>query len=294
MKYIFIINPVSGNHNHSEIIRRIHDYMEKKHYEYDIHFTKEPGDATLISQRYLHEKRTIIYAVGGDGTLNEVVNGIAKSKLKLGIIPVGSGNDFYRVLENTKRKNLKIDLGMVNDKYFINIASVGIDAQVAHNVKIFKKQKFPKKSIYDLSIIYTFLKFKYQNFRIKYKKKAYDAKYLIIAVCNGRYYGGGYQIAPMAAFDDNNFDVYFAGKVSKMKIPALISLLKKAKHENSPTVKKERLKEITISSDKNIICNYDGENLIAKKLVFKMVRDSINIYNDKELVNFILNKKNNA
>lgn len=288
MKYIFIVNPVSGNHNHSVIICRIHDYMEKHHFEYNIHFTKGPGDATLISQRYLNDKKTVIYAVGGDGTLNEVVNGIAESSLKLGVIPVGSGNDFYKVLKNTKRKNLKVDLGMVNDKYFINIASVGIDAQVSNNVKIFKKLKFPKKSIYDLSIIYTFLKFKYQNFNIKYNKKEYDSQCLIIAVCNGKYYGGGYKIAPMAAFDDNYFDVYFADKVSKRKIPGLINLLKQGKHEDSPIVKKERLKEITISSDKNIICNYDGETLIAKKLVFKMIRDSIRIHNDMKLVNAIL------
>ena len=92
----------------------------------------------------------------------------------------------------------------------------------------------------------------------------------------------------MAAFDDNYFDVYFADKVSKRKIPGLINLLKQGKHEDSPIVKKERLKEITISSDKNIICNYDGETLIAKKLVFKMIRDSIRIHNDMKLVNAIL------
>ena len=150
------------------------------------------------------------------------------------------------------------------------------------------KIKVSKKSIYDLSIIYTFLKFKYQNFNIKYNKKEYDSQCLIIAVCNGKYYGGGYKIAPMAAFDDNYFDVYFADKVSKRKIPGLINLLKQGKHEDSPIVKKERLKEITISSDKNIICNYDGETLIAKKLVFKMIKDSIRIHNDMKLVNAIL------
>ena len=291
MKYVFIINPISGNRNHSQIIRNIHDYMEKNNYEYEIHFTKKPGDATIIAQSYLKEKRIIIYAVGGDGTLNEVVNGIAKSKIKLGVIPAGSGNDFYRSLETTKRKNLKIDLGMVNDKYFINIASIGIDAEISNNVRIFKKLRFPRKSIYNLSILYTFFKYKYQDLNIQYNKKNIASKHLIVAVCNGKYYGGGYKIAPLASFDDNYFDVYFAKKVSKMQIPALISLLKNSQHESSPIIKKERLKEITITSEKDIICNFDGETLFAKKLEFKMVRDSIYIYNDLELVKYLLTKK---
>lgn len=291
MKYIFIINPVSGNRNHSQIVRNIHDYMESHDFEYDIHFTKEPGDATRIARSYVGEKRVVIYSVGGDGTLNEIVNGIAKSKIKLGIIPAGSGNDFYRTLETTKRKNQKIDLGMVNDKYFINIASIGIDAEICNNIAIFKKLKFPRKSIYDISIVYTFFKYKYQNLTVSYNDKIIDSKYLIIAVCNGKYYGGGYKIAPLASFDDNYFDVYFADQTPRSKIPYLISLLKKGEHEKSPIIKKEHLKEITISSDKDIICNYDGETLKAKKLEFKMVRDSIYIYNNKELTDYLIEKK---
>ncbi len=290
MKYIFIINPISGSRNHSQIIRNIHDYMEEHNFDYEIHFTKQPGDATIIARSYTNEKNIIIYSVGGDGTLNEIVNGIAKSKIKLGVIPAGSGNDFYRSLLTSNRKNIKIDLGKVNDKYFINIASIGIDAEISNNATIFKKLRFPRKSVYDLSILYTFFKYKYQNLEIEYNKKTYNSENLIIAVCNGKYYGGGYPIAPLASFDDNYFDVYFAGKISKTKIPGLINLLKKGEHESSSLIKKERLKQITISSDTDIICNYDGEILISKKLEFKMVRDSIYIYNNKKLVDYITQK----
>ncbi|MDD2505470.1 MAG: diacylglycerol kinase family lipid kinase [Bacilli bacterium] len=291
MKYIFIINPVSGNKNHSQIIRNIHDYMEDNELEYEIFFTEYQNHATEIALNYAKEKKVIIYSVGGDGTLNEIVNGLAKSKVKLGVIPAGSGNDFYRSLETLKRKNIKIDLGLVNDKYFINIASIGIDAEVSKNAEIFKKLKFPKKSIYDFSILYTFLKFKYQNINISYNNKSFNTQKLIVAICNGKYYGGGYKIAPLASFDDNYFDVYFAEKTSKLKIPELINMLKKSEHEKSSLVRKERLKSITIYSDKNIICSYDGEYFMSKKLEFKLIKNVINIHNDKQLVNYILTKK---
>lgn len=292
MKYIFIVNPTSGNRNHRYIINNIHDYMEMNKKNYEFFFTKEVGDATKIASNYINEKNIVIYAVGGDGTINEIVNGIAGSKVKLGVIPAGSGNDFYRTLTISKRKNKEIDLGLINDKYFINIASIGIDAEINNNANIFKKLKFPKKTIYDLSIAYTFFKYKYQNIKVEYDKQSYYTQNLIIAVCNGKYYGGGYKIAPLASFDDNYFDVYFAEKISKLKIPGLISLLKKGKHEQSSLIRKEKLKEITISSDKDIICNYDGETLKAKKIEFKLIKNSIVIHNDKKLVEYVTQKNN--
>ncbi|MDD4187721.1 MAG: diacylglycerol kinase family lipid kinase [Bacilli bacterium] len=290
MKYIFIVNPVSGNKKHNHIIENIHKYMAINDLEYEIIFTKAKGDATKIAKSFTSEKNIVIYSVGGDGTLNEIVNGIAGSNVRLGVIPAGSGNDFYKSLKIYKRKKRKIDLGKVNDKYFINIASIGIDAEICNNSNIFKKLKFPRSSIYDFSIIYTFFKFKYQNLKIEYKDEKYESKYLIVAVCNGKYYGGGYKIAPLASFDDNYFDVYFANKVPKLKMIGLINLLKQAKHEESPVIKKVKLKELTISSNQDIICNYDGETMISKKLEFKMIRDFIYIYNNQELVDNIIKK----
>lgn len=290
MKYIFIVNPISGNRKHGHLIKNIHHYMEINNYQYEIIITKAKGDATKIAKSFISEKNIVIYSVGGDGTLNEIVNGIAGSKVKLGVIPAGSGNDFHKSLKTSSRKTRKIDLGIVNDKYFINIASIGIDAEISKNVSIFKKLKFPRSSIYDFSIIYTFFKFKYQNLKIEYKNQKYESKYLIVAICNGKYYGGGYKIAPLASFDDNYFDVYFADKVPKFKMLGLINLLKQAKHEESPVVKKVRLKELTIASDQDIICNYDGETLVSKKLEFKLVKNSIYIYNNQKLVDYIITK----
>ena len=94
--------------------------------------------------------------------MNEVLNGIVGSKNLFGILPAGSGNDFHRVLMAMDEISPTIDIGKINDRYFINIACIGIDADVANNVSIMKKTKIPPSQIYNISILYTFFKYKYK------------------------------------------------------------------------------------------------------------------------------------
>ena len=138
MKYVFIINPASGKTDYNKIKENIIKTLENE--DYEIYETKAPKEATQIANRFKNEENTVVYSVGGDGTLNEVVNGIAEGKCKLGIIPTGSGNDFYRTLKETKNENIRLDLGKVNGRYFINIASVGMDAETCNNANKIKSK----------------------------------------------------------------------------------------------------------------------------------------------------------
>ena len=98
MKYIFIVNPESAKGNAMKIIGNIEKICKQRKIEYEVCYTLAQGDATRLTQSYKEEKN-IIYAVGGDGTLSEVLNGVIGTKNKLGIIPAGSGNDFYRTIK---------------------------------------------------------------------------------------------------------------------------------------------------------------------------------------------------
>lgn len=287
MKYIFIVNPASGNKDYKQIISNIHSNMIDK--DYKIIETKGPNHATRIANKYKNDEDVIVYSVGGDGTLNEVVNGLAGGKCKMGLIPTGSGNDFYKSLAKYSKKESTIDLGVINDKfYFINIASVGFDAKVSDTANKIKSTGHFKKLSYYLGIIQTFICFKTQKYEVSVNGKKYDNKYTIIAICNGRYYGGGFQIAPLASFDDDLFDVYFAKKVSRIRLLGLFVKLMKAKHEKSPVVSKEKSTEILIKSDKDMIVNIDGEIIKLKRANIKIVPNAINLYNDKKLVKNIL------
>lgn len=286
MKYVFIINPASGKTDYDKIKQNIMKTLENENYE--IYETKAPKEATEIASRFKNEENTIVYSVGGDGTLNEVVNGIAKGKCKLGIIPTGSGNDFYRTLKEAQTENVRLDLGKVNGRYFINIASVGMDAETCNNANKIKS-KIKLHSSYYLALIHTFLTFKSKSLKLKIDKNVYAGDYIIAAICNGKYYGGGFKIAPAASFDDNQFDIYLVSKASKFKLIKILLALLKSEHEKYNEVRKYTGKNITITSENNLIVNIDGEITISKNIEIEMIEDALIIYNNNELVQKIMN-----
>ena len=286
MKYVFIINPASGKTDYDKIKQNIMKTLENE--EYEIHETKAPKEAIQIANRFKNEENTIVYSVGGDGTLNEVVNGIAEGKCKLGIIPTGSGNDFYRTLKEAQTENVRLDLGKLNGRYFINIASVGMDAETCNNANKIKS-KIKVQSSYYLALIHTFLTFKSKSLKLKIDKNVYAGDYIIAAICNGKYYGGGFKIAPVASFDDNQFDIYLVSKASKFKLIKILASLLKSEHEKYNEVRKYTGKNITITSENNLIVNIDGEITISKNIEIEMIEDALIIYNNNELVQKIMN-----
>ena len=286
MKYVFIINPASGKTDYDKIKENIIKTLENE--EYEIYETKAPKEATEIASRFKNEESTVVYSVGGDGTLNEVVNGIAEGKCKLGIIPTGSGNDFYRTLKEAQTENVRLDLGKVNGRYFINIASVGMDAETCNNANKIKS-KIKLHSSYYLALIHTFLTFKSKSLKLKIDKNVYAGDYIIAAICNGKYYGGGFKIAPVASFDDNQFDIYLVSKAGKLKLIKILLALLKSEHEKYNEVRKYTGKNITITSENNLIVNIDGEITISKNIEIEMIEDALIIYNNNELVQKIMN-----
>lgn len=287
MKYIFIVNPESAKGNAMKIIGNIEKVCKQEHMEYEVCYTLAQGDATRIAQSYKDEEN-IIYAVGGDGTLSEVLNGVVGTKNKIGIIPAGSGNDFYRTIKELKKTEIESDVGVVNGKYFLNIACVGIDAEVANNVPLMKKKNVKVKNLYTASIIYTFTHFKFKQIHFKSQEKEETGSFSILSICNGRYYGGGYNISPKASLDDNYFDVYY---INKLRLPSIIKLLlklKKGKLEQDKRTNHFKTNNITVTSEEPIRFNVDGETIENTKFEIKIIPKAIKIYHNAELENKFL------
>lgn len=284
MKHIFIVNPISGKGKTLKTVDRIKKVCEEEHLDYKIHYTEYPKEATKIARKYRFSKN-IIYSVGGDGTLNEVLNGIVGTKNLLGVIPSGSGNDFYKTLSKIDEEYPTIDIGKVNNRYFINIISIGIDAEVANNVSLMKKRKVPTNQIYNASLIYTFFKYKYKDIDLSIdEKEQKKGKCTILTICNGQVYGGGYKIAPSAKLTDGYFDVYYVEKVSKFHLPSLINMLKRGIHERHNKVHKSQATKVKFKCDRELVCNIDGEIMTAKKFNVKIISHAITIYNNKALI----------
>lgn len=287
MKYVFIVNPISGKGKALKVSEKIIEVCEELNLDYEIHYTTEPKEATKIALEYKNDKR-VIYSVGGDGTLLEVLNGVVGTKNLLGVIPAGSGNDFYKVLEDAKEEFFSVDIGKVNDLYFINVLSFGIDAETAENTNIMKKKGVPSRLIYITSLIYTFLKFKHKNFKFKIDAIEKEGKFTVLTICNGNFYGKGFHIAPYASVKDGLFDIYFVEQLTKLKIISLVGQLRKGTHENSKYVTKLTSDNAIVSSEYQISCNVDGEIIKGKEFNIELIKNGVNVYNNPILVKKIM------
>jgi len=289
MKHIFIINPAAGKGKSLELIPLIEECFKDKAEELVIRVTDYPGHATEITKEYSSVGKCRIYSVGGDGTVNEIVNGIAGTESSLGVIPTGSGNDFIRsfqlkcdikdMLINTINGQEKsIDLAKVNDKYFINISSIGFDANVVFNADKFKKVPGVTGSMaYLISIVYTIFKKKVCNISIDIDGKSMELKLLLAAVANGKYYGGGIIPTPDAKLDDGLFDICLVTEMSRMKILSLFPKYVKGLHAQLKQVSFYKGKKIRIVSEEDLCLNIDGEIFTAQTINFNILENAIKV-----------------
>lgn len=287
MKYIFIVNQGAGRGRCNKILPRIEEECKKRNWEYDIRYISKEKSGYDIAMEY-NEEENVIYVVGGDGTLTHILPALVGTKNKLGIIPAGSGNDTYRSIKNMENGEHLIDLGKINNTYFINVACTGIDAEVANNLDKFRETIIPTSQLYNTSIVYTFATFKCKKIKIKTRVKTIEDEYTILSICNGSYYGGGFKIAPKSLLTDNLLDIYYAEKMPKLKMIPLILKLKKGKHEGKRRIHKFRTNHVELELEEEITFNVDGEKLTDKKFIVDVIPKKITLYNDKEFVGKIM------
>lgn len=288
MKHLFIINPAAGKGKAINYEHSIRNYFKDKPDQYFIERTNYEGHATELVKAYVTKDCYRVYSIGGDGTLNEVLNGLIGYDSALAVIPAGSGNDFFRNIEDNSDESLLlrtiqgterlIDVCKVNERYFLNVASAGIDAEVVHNADRFKKLPFLNgMSAYVAGVFYTVFKYKSFNSLITINGKQYNKRTLLIAVANGKYYGGGMKIAPKANINDNKFEVYHVDNASPLRIIYLFPRLIKGTHEGIKEVTYYSADMVTISSTKGFTLNIDGEILKAKEATFEILKEKLKL-----------------
>lgn len=145
----------------------------------------------------------------------------------------------------------------------------------------------PKKQSYNISVINSFFKYKNRELEIKVNNEKLNGLYSTIAVCNGKYYGNGFMIAPFSDIFDGLLDIYLAEDLSKIKMLNLILKLKKGRHENSKDIRKIRTNRISIKSKDKIKCNIDGEILEDNIFNIEIINKGIELYYNKELIEYV-------
>ena len=288
MKYIFIVNESAGRGKCKKLLPNIENACKDRNIEYEIRYISKEKSGYDIALEY-KEQENVIYIVGGDGTLTITLPALIGTKNKLAVIPAGSGNDTYRTIKNMENKETQIDIGKINEIYFINVACTGIDAEIGNNMDKLRNTIIPTGQLYNASIVYTFVKFKHKKIKLKTKIKDIEEKYTILSICNGSYYGGGFKIAPKSRLTDGLLDIYYAEEMAKLKMIPLILKLKKGKHEGRRKVHKFRTNHVEIELEEEVTFNVDGEKLTDKRFVIDVLPKAITLFNDNDFVEEVMN-----
>lgn len=289
MKRVFIVNPESGKRKGIKIGEEIKKICVDNCYDYDIYYTKHPLDATDIAKLY-KDGENIIYSVGGDGTNLEVLNGVIHTNNFLSFIPCGSGNDFYEMISKKDDSVFLSDVGCVNGTYFLNVASVGIDAMVANCTTVLRDSLIPVRLRYKYALASSFIDYKPITVNVSSNMFCDSGEYTLIAVCNGSQYGNGFKIAPFASIEDGMFDVFIVGNLTKMKMITPILKLSNGTHQDLECVKSYMVDSLNISSGNDLICNLDGEIIVSKNLDFSVEKSAIKIYNEDDKIKQLVKK----
>lgn len=284
MKTELIVNLTAGGGKPRPHLKTIFKYLKENGFNFKVSYTSHHGEAIELAQKAADKGIDLIVSIGGDGTVNEIVNGIMKSKNdpSLGIIPLGWANDFIKstdipsdIIEAcqilVRGKIKEIDVGMINEKiYFANICGVGFDAEVAQLANQIKS-KHPNLRILS-AFIYVFATvikllspFSYHNVKIKFDGQEIHSKILFIAISNGKIYGGRFKITPEAILDDGLLEICLVEEMGRFKYLSIIPKVFKGTHASIKGVNFYRAKEVIIQSSEPVLAQVSGEVIGGQK-----------------------------
>ena len=296
MKHIFIINPTAGKQDSRQRIYDMADVLRTRHgLEVECILTKRQGHATEIARRLCESGEALrFYACGGDGTANEVANGIyGYANAAMTVIPVGTGNDFlknfgddaekFRDVENLwNGPQFPIDVIDMNGRIALTIACSGLDARIAADVhKYGDSPLLDGKGSYVAALVVNFL-FKEiaSHWTVTLDDQVIDDKFALIAVCNGRYYGGGFMPVGEARMDDGILQTLVVKRVNRPTFLRFVGPYAKGEYRKFPKYAScYTARCIRITSDKpDIVTCVDGECLTNQEVTIRLAEKKLHLF----------------
>lgn len=300
MKYVFIENKRAGTTCcEDKLLSQIKDCEQT--FDYEIYATCGKGDAINFVKDYcaIHENDEICFvACGGDGTINEVVNGIMGQENKsFAVLAFGSGNDFIKYYPECNFLSVsdlingtleKIDVIKVNDRYSVNMVNIGFDGMVA--VIANKLKEKGAKKPYQKGILRALLRWRYNKIEITAdREKITKKKMLLCSLANGKYCGGKYFTAPFAKNNDGFIELALIHPMSLISFARFIKYYENGEYLTMQKLKNKvcykRVKHVEITTEKDFSIVLDGEELTSKNFVVDIIEKGINL---------IIPKRNNV
>jgi diacylglycerol kinase (ATP) len=266
-----IYNPTSGRELIKKNIPYIITRLERAGYEASTHATTGEGDATLAARMAVEREFDLVIAAGGDGTINEVVNGMAEQPFrpKLGILPMGTTNDFARAINMPKTIvkacdvlcdgiEMPLDVGKANDNYFINIAGGGKLTELTYDVPSRLKTMLGQLAYY-LKGIEMLPSLRPTHVRIEYDGKLIEEDIMLFLVSNTNSVGGFEKLAPEASMSDGMFDMLILKKMNLAEFIRVASLALRGEHLTDPKIIYTKASRVKVSTKEKMQLNIDGE-----------------------------------
>jgi len=269
--WALVINPVAGQGKGASVGTYVAGYLNSRGIKYEIIIGRNGIDQADSLQRFLGRNPDCsgVIAVGGDGLLHLVLQKITPAQVPLAVIPAGTGNDFVRtlgwspdnvdaILEGVlSKKPRSVDLGLVDGEWFAAILSTGFDSIVNEKANTLSWPKGPMK--YNVAIAIELPRFAPRHYEIILDDRTISTQAMLIAVANGRSYGGGMLVCPRADISDGYFDVMVLHPISKLEFIKVFPRVFKGTHITHPAVEIVRSKSVKITSE--AVAYADGERI---------------------------------
>lgn len=299
--HLFIINSKSGR-GRGRKYREVLSSLAAKDEAIHVEETSTVGELQNVLQTY-GKKVGRIYSVGGDGSLSVLISEVMKrglhSSLEVGVLPAGTGNDYIRNLvrhdffaksiEEQIRLMIEggsrsVDIGKVNEEYFVNVASVGIDADVIGNSMKFKNRKMiPSHLSYLVSAVYTVFHQKKQGSpRLFLDGERVEGEFLLTAVGKGKFYGGGIKVLPEAELSGETFSILKVDKLTKLRILSVIKKFVKGRHGEIPETRFFFGRKVEFVSEEEFAVQYDGEIMFMREVAMQILPQTIKMIVPRE------------
>ena len=269
--WALVINPVSGQGKGATLGTYVAGYLNARDISYEIIIGRNQVDQSDLLSTFIEKYPACegVIAVGGDGLMHLVLQKVTPAQIPLMVIPAGTGNDFVRtlgwsltdidalleaVLNSPPRP---MDLGLVDGEWFGAILSTGFDSIVNEKANSMSWPKGPNK--YNVAIAIELPRFKPRHYQIVLDDRTISTEAMLIAVANGRSYGGGMLVCPSADINDGFFDVMVLHPISKLEFVKVFPRVFKGTHVTHPAVEIVRSKRVSITSD--AVGYADGERV---------------------------------
>ena len=293
MKHLFIINPAAGSRDRTEYYsRQIHDACGKRGLNYEIRVSDAPGGCARLAREAAQTGEEYrIYACGGDGTLNEVASAAAGyPNAAVTVFSGGSGNDFVKLFDDPQAffdlerlldcEEAEFDMIRCNDDLALNICSVGLDARIGTDVANYKRIPLLHGfRAYAVSTVVNLFRGIAEHYVVEVNGERIDREHTFVCVCNGRFYGGGFNPVPEADPTDGELDVLLVEKVSLLQVPGVIGKYKNGRYKELPhLVRHLKTKSIKIICDKPTPINLDGELRTAREVTMEVAQEKLRFF----------------